>query len=105
VRALGVGSRERSPLLPGVPTIAETVPGYESTSPQGLLAPAKTPPAIINRLNQEVARALSAPELKERLFSVGVQVVASSPEAFAATIRADIGRNAKLIRSAGIKEE
>ncbi|HEV7800607.1 MAG TPA: tripartite tricarboxylate transporter substrate-binding protein, partial [Burkholderiales bacterium] len=85
IRALAVGSRERSALLPDIPTIAESgVPGYESTSPQGLFAPAKTPPAIINRLNQEVARLLNTPETKERLLAVGVQVVASSPEAFGA---------------------
>jgi tripartite-type tricarboxylate transporter receptor subunit TctC len=106
IRAIAVGSRERSLLLPGVPTIAESgIPGYESVSPQGLFAPAKTPPAIINRLNQEVARLLNAPELKDRLFAVGVQVVASSPEAFGAAIRADIERTSKLIKTAGIREE
>jgi tripartite-type tricarboxylate transporter receptor subunit TctC len=106
IRALAVGSRERSALLPDIPTIAESgVPGYESTSPQGLFAPAKTPPAIINRLNQEVARLLNTPETKERLLAVGVQVVASSPEAFGAAIRADIERMTKLIKSAGITNE
>src|SRR4051812_15930901 len=106
IRALAVGSHERSPLLPGIPTIAESgVPGYESASPQGLFAPAKTPSAIIARLNQEVARILTAPELKERLFSTGVQVIASSPEAFAAAIRADIARMSRLIKTAGIKTE
>jgi tripartite-type tricarboxylate transporter receptor subunit TctC len=104
IRAIAVGSAEPSPLLPGVPTIAASgLPGYESVSPQGLFAPAKTPAAIVTRLSQEVARALSGAEVRERLLASGVQVVASTPEAFAAAMRADIERTAKLIKSAGIK--
>lgn len=104
IRALAVGSRERSPLLPDLPTIAQSgVPGYESTSPQGLFAPARTPPAIINRLHQEIARVLGATELKERLLAAGVQVVASGPEAFGAAMRADIERTGKLIKAMGIR--
>jgi tripartite-type tricarboxylate transporter receptor subunit TctC len=106
IRALAVGSAERSPLLPGVPTIAESgVPGYESVSPQGVFAPARTPSGIVNRLNREIVRALNLPELKERLTPVGVQVVASTPEKFAAAIRADVERTSKLIRTMGIHEE
>jgi tripartite-type tricarboxylate transporter receptor subunit TctC len=106
IKALAVGSAERSPLLPGVPTIAESgVPGYESISPQGVFAPAKTPSAIIDRLSREISRALNVPELKDRLTPTGVQVVASTPEAFGATIRADIDRTAKLIKTMGISEE
>ncbi|HYH41338.1 MAG TPA: tripartite tricarboxylate transporter substrate-binding protein [Burkholderiales bacterium] len=106
IRAIAVGSAEPSPLLPGVPTIAASgLPGYESVSPQGLFAPARTPPAIVNRLSQEVARALSGAEVRERLLASGVQVVASTPEAFAAAMRADIDRTAKLIKSANIKAD
>ena len=106
IRAIAVGSTEPSPLLPGVPTIAASgLPGYESVSPQGLFAPAKTPAPIVNRLSQEVARALSAPDVRERLFSTGVQVVASTPEAFAAAMRVDIERTAKLIKTANIKDD
>ena len=105
IRALGVGSLEPSPLLPGVPTIAATVPGFESVSPQGIFAPAKTPPAIVAKLNQEIAKALNAPEAKERLFASGNQVVANSPDAFSAWMRNDIDRAAKLIKKQGIKEE
>jgi tripartite-type tricarboxylate transporter receptor subunit TctC len=106
IKAIAVGSTEPSPLLPGVPTIAASgLPGYESVSPQGLFAPAKTPTAIVNRLSQEVARALSAPDVRERLFSSGVQVVASTPEAFAAAMRVDIERTAKLIKTANIKDD
>jgi tripartite-type tricarboxylate transporter receptor subunit TctC len=106
IKALAVGSTERSPLLPGLPTIAESgVPGYESIAPQGVFAPAKTPPAIAERLQREIARALSAPELKERLTASGVQVVANAPDAFAAWMRADVERTVKLIKKMGIREE
>ncbi|MES2563616.1 MAG: tripartite tricarboxylate transporter substrate binding protein [Pseudomonadota bacterium] len=106
IRALAVGSLEPSPLVPGVPTLNESgVPGYESVSPQGIFAPARTPPAIIARLNQEIARALNAPDAKERLFASGVQVVSTSPESFGAWLRTDIDRAAKLIKKAGIRED
>jgi tripartite-type tricarboxylate transporter receptor subunit TctC len=106
IRALAVGSLEPSPLLPGIPTIAASgVPGFESVSPQGVFAPAKTPPAIVAKLQQEIARALNAPEVKERAFASGNQVVANSPDAFGAWLRTDIDRAAKLIRKQGIKEE
>jgi tripartite-type tricarboxylate transporter receptor subunit TctC len=81
---------EPSPLVPGVPTLAASgVPGYESVSPQGVFAPARTLPSIINRLNQEIARIVNAPEMKERLFATGVQPVGSTSDAFAAALRAD----------------
>lgn len=106
IKALAVGSAEPSPLVPGVPTLAASgVPGYESVSPQGVFAPARTLPSIINRLNQEIARIVNAPEMKERLFATGVQPVGSTSDAFAAALRADIDRAGKLIRQAGIREE
>ncbi len=106
IRALAVGSAEPSPLLPGVPTIAASgVPGYESVTAQGIFAPAKTPPAIVNRLSQEIARALAAPEVKDRLLAGGVQVVGSTPEAFAAFIKSDVARIGKLIKTANIRDE
>ena len=106
IRALAVGSAEPSPLLPGVPTIASSgLPGYESVTVQGVFAPARTPPAIVNRLSREIARALESPEIRERLFAGGVLVVGSTPEAFSAAIRADVERLTKLIKAAGIREE
>jgi tripartite-type tricarboxylate transporter receptor subunit TctC len=106
IRALAVGSLEPSPLVPGVPTLAASgVPGYESVSPQGVFAPAKTPAAIVNRLNHEITRALNTPEAKERLFAGGMQVVSTTPESFGAWLRIDIERAAKLIKRAGIREE
>jgi tripartite-type tricarboxylate transporter receptor subunit TctC len=106
IRALAVGSLEPSPLVPGVPTLAASgVPGYESVSPQGVFAPAKTPPAIVHKLNQEITRALNTPDAKEKLFAGGMQVVSRTPESFGAWLKVDIERAAKLIKRAGIREE
>ena len=81
LRALAVTGSRPSPLVPGVPTIAATgQPGYEYASVQGLSAPARTPAAIIQRLNSEAMRAASRPEAKERLFNGGVEAVGSTPE-------------------------
>jgi len=66
-------------------------------------APAKTPAAIISRLNQEVVRALNRPDVKERFLNAGVETVGTSPEQFAAIIKSDIARLSKLIKDAGIK--
>ena len=99
------GSLEPSPLVPGVPTLAASgVPGYESVSPQGVFAPARTPAAIVNRLNHEIARALNAADARERLFASGMQVASTTPESFAAWLKVDIERAAKLIKRAGIKD-
>ncbi len=104
VRALAVGSAQPSPLFPGLPTIGATVPGYEA-KPQinGMFVPAKTPEAVIRRLNQEVVRALNQPDVKEKLIGAGVEVVGTTPEQFAAEIRSEIAIMAKVIKDAGIK--
>jgi tripartite-type tricarboxylate transporter receptor subunit TctC len=106
LRALAVGTAQPSPLVPGVPTLAASgLPGYESESPQGVFAPAGTPTPIISRLNQEIARILSSTDIKPRLVNSGTAVVASSPDAFAAAIKADIARISKLSKQASIREE
>lgn len=106
LRALAVTSAKPSPIAPDLPTVAASgLPGYESTAPAGIYAPAKTPEAIINRLNQEIVRALNRPNTKERLLKVGNEVVGSSPEEFAAFIKFDMARMSKLIKDAGIHEE
>jgi tripartite-type tricarboxylate transporter receptor subunit TctC len=106
LRALAVGTAEPSPLVPGVPTIAASgLPGYVSESPQGVFAPAGTPAPIVTRLNQEIARILSSPDIKPRLVNSGTSVVANSPDAFAAAIKADIARISKLSKQASIREE
>ena len=106
VRALAVTSAQPSTLVPGLPTLASSgLPGYEYVTVTGFYAPTKTPAAVVNRLNQETLRFLSAPDVKEKFFNIGVEVVGSSPETLAATIKAEITRMDKVIREAGIRVE
>jgi len=104
LRGLAICSAQPSALFPGLPTMAATgLPGFESVSPQGIVAPAKTPAPIINRLNQEIVRVLNSAEVKGRLTNSGIEVVGSSPEQFAAAIKADMERIRKLARDANIR--
>jgi tripartite-type tricarboxylate transporter receptor subunit TctC len=106
LRALGITSAQRSPIVPDVPTIAESgLPGYEQSAWHGLFAPAATPPAIVGKLNEELVRLLRLPEIKERLAAQGVDVVASTPAEFAAFIKQDVAKYAKLVKTAGIRVE
>ncbi len=106
LRALAVTSAKPSELTPGLPTVAASgLPGYESVAIFGILAPAQTPPDIINRVQREVARALANPELKKRFFEAGVEGIGSTPEEYAATIRRESVKWGKLIRDLGIREE
>ncbi len=105
VRALAVTSAQPSPLVPDLPTVAaEGIPGFESVSFIGILAPARTPPAVTNRLNKEIVAALNRPDVKARFFSIGVEATSSSPAGFRATIEADMTKWGKVIRDAGIHE-
>jgi tripartite-type tricarboxylate transporter receptor subunit TctC len=106
VRALAVSTAQRSALFPNLPTVAASgVPGYQWIAMIGFFAPAKTPRPIIDLLNRELVRALTNPEVKERLMSSGVEVAANTPEEFGTMIKADIARTGRLIRDAGIKGE
>jgi len=106
LKAIAVTSAAPSALAPGLPTVAASgVPGYEAGTIEGMFAPAKTPEAIIARLNQEVVRYLQQPEVKERYFKSGVEVVASSPEKMATTMKSEMERLGKMIKAAGIKVE
>jgi len=106
LRALAVTSAKPSALAPGLPTIASAgLAGYEAVSNYGLFAPAKTPAAVIQLLNQEAARVLASAVTKERFYNAGVETVGSTPEEFAASIRADINRWRKVIKDAGIHED
>jgi len=106
LRALAVTSAERSALAPGLPTVsASGLPGFEAVSITGMWAPAKTPPGIINRLNQETVRVLNLPDVKERFLNARVEPVGSSPEQFAATIKSEIAKMSKVIKDAGLKTE
>ena len=105
LRGLGVSTKARLQALPEVPTIAETLPGYEATQWFGILAPAGTPRPIIDRLHRELARALRAQDLNARLVADGMVVVASTPDEFARHIKSDMEKWAKVIQAAGIKPE
>jgi tripartite-type tricarboxylate transporter receptor subunit TctC len=105
VRALGVASKQRSAVLPDVPTIAEAagIPEFEAVSWYGLMAPAGTPEAIINKLYAEVARVIQLPDVKAGLEAQGAQPIGSTPGEFAAVIAADTARWSKVIREANIQ--
>jgi tripartite-type tricarboxylate transporter receptor subunit TctC len=105
LKALAITSAQRSDLAPGLPTIGETVPGYVAEAIYGVWAPAKTPAPIVNLLHREMAHVLTTPQVKERFVTTGAEVVASTPEAFAAEIKAESMRLEKIFRSAGIKAE
>ena len=105
-RALAVTAARRSVALPEVPTFAETgYPAVVASSSFGLLAPARVSPAIVKRLNGELARIARQPDVRERLEGQGAEVIGSTPEEFAAFIRSETERWGKLIKSAGIKAD
>jgi tripartite-type tricarboxylate transporter receptor subunit TctC len=105
VRALAVSSTKRAAALPDLPTVAEAaaLPGYEASTWQGLLFPRATPPAIVQRMNAEVAAVLALPDVRTRLSDLGYEPVGSSSAQFAAFIKAELAKWAKVIKSAGIK--
>jgi tripartite-type tricarboxylate transporter receptor subunit TctC len=104
LRALAVTSAEPSPLLPGMPTIAASgLPGYELVSLYGVFVPRKTPPAIVKRLNQEIARVLSMADVKQKLAAGGMDVIGGSPEQLAVKMRAETSTMSKLFKDAGIR--
>lgn len=106
LRALAVTGTSRLPLLPDAPTVAEAgLPGYEATAWHGWLAPAGTPAAIVSRLQSEVAAILRLPDIRERLARDGIEAVGSTPEQFAAYIRAEVDKWGKVVRDAGIRLE
>jgi tripartite-type tricarboxylate transporter receptor subunit TctC len=105
LKALGVASAQPSPLVPGVPTVASSLPGFEANQLIGLFAPAGTPDPIVRRLNQEFVRVVNLPEARERLFSGGVDAVGSSPEEFGAIVKSDMAKMGKVIKDADIRVE
>ncbi len=104
VRALGTTGKTRSKLLPDVPTIAEAgVPGYEATIWLGIMAPAGTPQAIVDKLNAEINKVLAKPEVKEAWVKQGAEPMIMTPAEFDKYLRGDIDKWAKVIQTAGIK--
>ena len=102
LKLLGVTEGRRSRLLPEVPTVAETVPGYEMAVWYGALGPKGMPPDLVARLNAEINRALLLPEVRDKMAGIGVEVANETPEAFAAVLRADAEKWGKVIRELGI---
>jgi tripartite-type tricarboxylate transporter receptor subunit TctC len=106
LRALGITSADPSPQFPGLPTIAASgLPGYESLALVGLFAPAKTPEAVIGRLNQEVRRVLARQDVKGKFLDIGVETVGTTPEQFTAKIKSEIVKWGKVIKEAGIRDD
>jgi len=104
VRGLAISTAQRSTAAPGVPTIAESgLPGFDASIWQGIFAPARTTPEIIVRLNREIVTALGATDVKDQLGVQGLDTLPSTPEQFAAFIRAEIAKWAKVIKVSGAK--
>ncbi|MGZ5127284.1 MAG: Bug family tripartite tricarboxylate transporter substrate binding protein [Burkholderiales bacterium] len=105
IRAIGVTSLKRLSTLPDVPTVAETLPGFESSQWFGVLAPARTPRAIVERLHQAIINASRTPDMQEKFASMGMESVVSTPEAFAKVIREETVTWANVVKAAGIKPQ
>ncbi len=107
LKVLAVGTAARHPDFPGVPTLAESgLPGLEATSPWvGVLAPAGTPAPVVNQLSEEMRKSLAKPETRERMKQLGAVTVADTPAEFAAFLKKDYERWARVIRAAGVKAE
>ncbi len=105
LRALAVTGLKRDPLLPEVPTVDATLPGYEASGWHGLLAPAGTPREVVDRLNAAIVKILGTPEIRDLWTNQGMAIVTSTPDQFAARLRDDYEKYGRLIRAAGIKPE
>lgn len=105
LRALGVTGAERDPLAPGVPAIAETLPGFDATSWAGLMAPARTPPAIVDKISASVQRAVKMPDVAEKFKVVGATPVGDTSAHFAKYLKEDIERWRAVVDKAGVRLE
>ncbi len=103
LKAIAVGAKKRTVQLPDVPTIGETVPGFEATNWYGLFAPAGTPRDIVAKINADVNRALASSDIRTRIIDTGGEPQGGTSEEFAAFLRSEIVRNGKLIKDANIK--
>ena len=105
LRALGISSPKRSAVLPNVPAIAETLPGFDASLWLGFFAPAGTPPAIIQKLNAAAKTAIQSPEVLKRFQADGSEPVGSSPEQVTAQMTAEGAKWAKIMKEIGLKPE
>ena len=104
-RALAITSATRSRLLPDVPTVAETLPGYESAQRYGIVAPARTPRAIVDQLNAALRAALASDDVVARIIHEGAEPTPGTPDEYAAAIVRDEAKWSKIIRELGVKME
>jgi tripartite-type tricarboxylate transporter receptor subunit TctC len=105
LKALGVASLQRIPAAPDVPAIAETLPGFEVTSWEGILAPAGTPAAVVSKIADEIKRIAADPQFAQSLLKLGAVATSSAPEEFASFIANDYAKWQRVVREAGIKVE
>ncbi len=106
LRALAVTAPKRSPAAPEVPTVSESgIPGFSVLDWQGMFTTAKTPAAVVNKLNAEIKRALSLPDVIEKLATAGVEIQTTSPEEWGRFVQSEIEKWAKVVKTAGIKLE
>ena len=106
LRGIAVTSAQPSALVPGLPTVAASgVPGYQAVALYGIFAPQGTPAPILKRVNQELVAVLHMPDTKEKLLAAGIEANGSTPEALTSTMKAEVGRMAKALKSAGVRAE
>ncbi len=105
MKALAITSLQRAKTAPGIPTVAETVPGFNVQSINGVVVPKATPRAIVHKINADFIAALNDPELRARLAELGLEVVTDTPEQFDDYIRTEIGKWAEVVRISGAKAE
>ncbi len=105
LRALAISGAHATPLMPGLPPVAQTLPGYEVASRLALFVPVGTPAAIVARLNREIVHVINLPEVKEKFHEAQIEVVGDTPDALAAIIKAEIATMARVIKEAGIRAD
>jgi len=104
LKLLAVGTKTRSKIVPEYPTVAEAgVPGYESSTAFGVLAPAKTPAAVIGRLNRELVNILQSAGVREKMAAQGVETVGGTPQDYAAHLKEELAKYGRIVKTAGIK--
>ena len=105
LKVLAVTNSRRAAVLPGVPTIGESLPGYEFNNWYGMMAPAGTPRPLIDRLHADVVRLLGTAEIREKFMTLGAEPTPGTPEQFAAVIRTDAGKAGRIIKAAGVRAD
>jgi len=103
--AIGTTALRRTAVLPDVPAVAETLPGYEVISPYGVLAPGRTPREIVDKLNARIGAALANPEFRRQFEQDGVEIIGGTPDQFRERIGLYLPQYANLVQSAGVKSE